>query len=147
MSRPVRSIALSVGTLVAFGLQLRGAEPSTSVFTAQQAESGRVGYAQHCASCHMPDLSGSNDAPELAGPNFKSAWQTKTTIDLLDYVSGAMPPGGATLDTKAYASIVAHILKTNGAEPGMEPLSRATKLAIGAVITVQSTARRESSKN
>jgi mono/diheme cytochrome c family protein len=147
MSRPVLALAVSAWMLVAFGLRVRGAEPSTSAFTAQQAESGRIGYAQHCASCHMPDLSGSNDAPELAGPNFKSAWQTKTTIELLDYVSGAMPPGGATLDAKAYASIVAHILRTNGAEPGMEPLSRATNLAIGAVITVQSTARRESSKN
>jgi len=100
-------------------------------FTGPQADTGRLLYVQHCASCHMPNLSGSNDAPELAGSNFRSAWKTRTTTDLLDYISGAMPPGGATLDAKAYASIVAHILQSNGAAAGPQPLTHATRLVIG----------------
>ena len=64
-----------------------------AVFTRVQADDGRALYRQRCSSCHMPDLSGSNDAPPLAGALFLSSWGARTTTDLIGYMSAAMPPG------------------------------------------------------
>src|SRR4051812_12311813 len=76
--------------LVAAGTQDR----SEPVFTSDQAATGKVAFSKHCASCHMPDLSGDNDVPQLAGANFMNTWRRRSTRDLLDYMSTAMPPGG-----------------------------------------------------
>ena len=42
-------------------------------FTQAQVEAGRQAYGDDCAQCHNPDLSGSNDAPQLAGDAFFGA--------------------------------------------------------------------------
>jgi len=105
-----------------------------SVFTARQADAGRAAFEKHCASCHMPDLSGDSDAPALAGANFASTWRTRTTKDLFAYISAAMPPGGASLSAEQYASIVARILQANGAAPGAEVYGPSTAVSVGSVI-------------
>src|SRR6185369_13660893 len=69
----------------------------TAVFTAEQAAAGRAAYQANCASCHMPDLGGRNEAPPLAGVNFMNTWGSRTTRDLFDYMSTTMPPSGSTL--------------------------------------------------
>jgi len=109
-----------------------------SVFTARQADAGRAAFEKHCASCHMPDLSGNSDAPALAGANFRSTWRTRTTKDLFAYISAAMPPGGASLSAEQYASIVARILQANGAAPGAEVFGPSTAVPVGSVIPVRS---------
>ncbi len=38
--------------------------------TAAQASRRPRGISAECASCHLPDLRGSNEAPPLAGSNF-----------------------------------------------------------------------------
>src|SRR5262245_65457984 len=65
-----------------------------SVFTARQADAGRAAFEKHCASCHMPDLSGNRDAPELAGANFRSTLGKGPNDDYLDYISAGMRRGG-----------------------------------------------------
>ena len=65
--------------------------PRSSVFTTAQAEAGRVAYAKHCASCHMPDLSGDNERPPLVGASFMTTWGSRSTKEFLVYMSGAMP--------------------------------------------------------
>jgi mono/diheme cytochrome c family protein len=104
-------------------LMARQAAPP--VFTAEQAAAGRSAYVRSCASCHMPDLSGSNDAPPLAGPIFISTWRTRSTRDLFEYLSASMPPGGSSLSAEAFESITAYILEANGASAG-QTLFRAT---------------------
>ena len=44
---------------------------NVSAFTAAQAAAGRAAYQERCASCHLPDLRGSNEAPPLAGAQFR----------------------------------------------------------------------------
>jgi acetylornithine deacetylase/succinyl-diaminopimelate desuccinylase-like protein/cytochrome c553 len=105
------------------------------VFTAEQATAGRSAYAEHCASCHSPDLSGS-EAPPLAGANFLSTWGSRSTRDLFEYTSATMPQGGATLSADVYASILAHILKSNGAVAGSEALTPSTSVPIDSVTGV-----------
>ena len=76
-SRASRSSALAVsGPSSLFA----GQQPSCAGLSrAAQAAAGRAAYQANCASCHFRDLGGRNEAPPLAGPNFMSAWGTRTT--------------------------------------------------------------------
>jgi len=65
---------------------------SRAVYTASQAAEGFAQYQTNCASCHLPDLSGRNEAPQLAGGNFMNTWGPRTTTDLIRYIQSAMPP-------------------------------------------------------
>src|SRR6202035_3386912 len=113
------------------GIALKGQTPTTTpVFTVQQAAAGRAAYQDKCAGCHMPDLAGRNEAPPLAGANFMSAWRTRTTAALIDYVQ-TMPPGGADLSLDTYLSVAAFILQSNGASPGPQALTPTTAVALG----------------
>jgi S-disulfanyl-L-cysteine oxidoreductase SoxD len=105
------------------------------VFTAEQAESGRAAFAKYCATCHMADLSGDNDVPQLAGANFMATWRRRSTKDLFDYMSGAMPPNGGSLPAGTYASIIAYILQSNGARAGDTPFDGSTAVTIESVAT------------
>jgi alcohol dehydrogenase (cytochrome c) len=131
--------AAAVAVLSVGGIALRGQTPTTAVFTAQQAAAGRSAYQDNCASCHMPDLGGRNEAPPLAGANFMSTWRNRTTAALIDYAQ-TMPPGGAGLSLDTYVGIVAFILQSNGASPGPQALTPTTAVAIGNVATGQAVA-------
>jgi mono/diheme cytochrome c family protein len=102
----------------------------TPVFTEQQAETGRAAYAKNCASCHMPDLSGNNEIPPLAGETFMGTWSSRSTKDLRDYMSAAMPYGGPSLDAETYTLITAFVLSFNGAVAGTEKLTATTSVPI-----------------
>jgi mono/diheme cytochrome c family protein len=123
--------ALAVSSIV---LAARRQEPPASVFTAEQATAGKGAYTKACASCHMPDLSGNNDAPALAGMAFTSSWGPRTTKDLFDYMSAAMPPSGSSLEPDAYLSIMAYVLQTNGAPAGSEQYTASTAVPIASLL-------------
>jgi mono/diheme cytochrome c family protein len=129
----VRAFATAavVAVLCAF---VAGQEPPAApVFTAQQAAEGRTDYAKHCGSCHMPDLTGNTEIPPLAGKVFMDTWGGRTTKDLFDYLSSAMPYSAPSLTVKSYVAITAYILQSNGAVAGEEPLSVSTAVTIGAL--------------
>jgi mono/diheme cytochrome c family protein len=105
----------------------------SAVFTQQQVDAGHAAYTLHCAECHMPDLSGNNEKPPLAGQTFMSTWGGRTTKDLLDYMSGAMPFGGPSLDADTYLALTAYILQANGAAAGSEALAPSTAVRIGSL--------------
>jgi mono/diheme cytochrome c family protein len=107
------------------------------VFTIEQATAGKAAYAKSCASCHLPDLSGSNEIPALAGQPFKDAWGARTTKELFDYMSAAMPYGGPSLSTDSYASILAYILQFSGAMPGARALDTSTVVRIDSLTTAE----------
>jgi mono/diheme cytochrome c family protein len=104
-----------------------------SVFTQQQADAGRVAYLKNCAMCHIADLSGNNEIPPLVGGLFMGTWGNKTTKDLRDYMSGAMPYGGPSLDAETYTVIAAFILSSNGAAAGADALTPLTAARIGSL--------------
>src|SRR5262245_24384567 len=93
----------------------------TPILTAEQAAAGRAAYQANCASCHMPDLGGRNEAPPLAGTNFTNTWGSRSTRDLFEYMSTTMPPSGSTLTPDQYAAITAYVLASNGAAAGTQP--------------------------
>src|ERR1041385_852336 len=64
---------LCLGIVAAGGLAIVGngqAPLPLGPFTAEQANAGRAAYLANCASCHLPDLAGRNEASQLAGSSF-----------------------------------------------------------------------------
>src|ERR1051326_8572272 len=110
-------VHVPVGVAVAAALTaiIAGQQPSSPVFTAAQAASGRAAYDASCANCHMPDLAGRTEAPPLAGGTFLNAWRNRSTKDLFDLISATMPPDGGSLSAEQYLAIASYILQANGA--------------------------------
>ena len=127
-------VILILGATITSSAKLAArAAPVESVFTADQAAAGRVEYAKHCASCHMPDLSGNTEIPALAGAAFIDTWGTRSTKDLFDYSAEAMPYGAPSLTRESYIAITAYILQANGGIAGATALSGATSVPIASV--------------
>lgn len=124
--------ATIIAAVVAWGGVVRARQqvPAAPVFTAQQATAGKAAYTKNCASCHMPDLSGNAEIPALAGTVFMTTWGTRSTKELFDYMSAAMPYGAPSLSVEAYTTITAHILQSNGAVAGDEALTASTVVRI-----------------
>ena len=127
--------ALAASNAVLVAGQQSSAAP---VFTTEQAVAGKAEFLKTCAACHMPDLSGNNEVPQLAGVSFRTAWSDRTTKDLHDYMSANMPPGGSSLTAETYLSITAFVLESNGAVGGQEKLTASTAVAIGSLIPKRS---------
>ncbi len=130
--------AASIAAATASGVALAARQaPTASVFTAEQATAGRAEYAKHCASCHMPDLSGDTEIPPLAGTAFIDTWGTRTTKELFDYTSEAMPYGAPSLSVESYTAITAYVLQANGGVAGAYALSGATVEPIASVTALR----------
>src|SRR5215217_7444408 len=91
--------ALSVCAIALVMAQQPTAAP---VFNAAQAATGRAAYDANCASCHVADLGGRNEAPQLAGSDFMNVWRTRSTRELSDFIQATMPPGDPSLAPDQY---------------------------------------------
>ena len=95
-----------------------------AAFAADQAETGAAVYEEACASCHLPNLAGSFEAPELAGPNFRNTWGARSVSDLMELMRETMPtqtPG--SLDEGQYVALAAFLLRENGIAPSQVRLT------------------------
>src|SRR3979490_1560830 len=111
--------------------QLSGTAP----YTTEQANAGRATYQIKCATCHLPDLKGSNEASPLTGMNFVSTWRDRATSDLFNRIRNTMPvtdPG--SLGDEEAVNIVAYLLQANGAAAGTQALTSATGTPAGGVL-------------
>ena len=124
---------LATGVVFATALAVSAVPATTPIFTAAQAAAGKAAFGKACARCHMADLSGANEVPPLAGATFVSTWGGRTTKELFDYVSGAMPPGGPAESKETYEALLAYILQSNGAVAGPAALRASTEVLIGGV--------------
>jgi alcohol dehydrogenase (cytochrome c) len=121
-------------SIAVVGYAQQGAGP----YTAAQATAGRATYQSSCSGCHGADLSGLNSASALAGGLFMSTWGDRSPSDLVTFLEGAMPPGNpGSLGEQAYINVTAFILDFNGARPGNQPLTTASKVAIRSVASGQ----------
>lgn len=121
--------------IAAAGLMaISGQSQTPAAYTAAQAAEGLATYQANCASCHLADLSGRNEAPPLAGGNFMNAWGSRTTTDLVRYIQATMPPSNqGGLSEETYTNIVAFFLQANGAPAGGRPLTTSTPIRIASV--------------
>ena len=120
-----------------------GQQPPPPVFNASQAATGSSVYAASCASCHMADLAGRNEAPQLAGNNFmQHVAQSRSTKDLFEFIQSTMPPTGENLSAAQYLAVTAYILQANGAPAGEAALTATTAVPIGSIATGATPTRR-----
>jgi alcohol dehydrogenase (cytochrome c) len=116
-----------------FGLLLLIGAGGLAAYTPAQSKTGQLIYLSNCASCHLRDLSGRNEAPPLGGANFMHAWGDRSTKELVEYIRTMMPPGNAgSLTADTCAEIVAFVLEANGAAAGNEALAPGSNIRIGA---------------
>src|SRR3954463_10772948 len=133
MSRRVFSLAAAIAAApVAIAPRQ---QPPAPVYNASQAATGATVYAASCASCHMADLAGRNEAPQLAGNNFINTWRNRSTKDLFEFIQSTMPPTGENLSAAQYLAVTAYILQANGAAAGDAALTATTAVAIGSIAT------------
>ncbi len=86
------------------------------VYTAAQAESGAVVFAEVCGECHVPDWE------RTVG--FYAKWHGKPLAELMTYLRREMPqtdPGSLTPDE--YAEVTAYLLRLTRMPPGAETLN------------------------
>ena len=106
------------------------------VYSAAQAARGKAQYTQSCATCHMDDLSGSGQAPPLAGDAFSSVWDGHTVSELFDLTRTTMPqdnPGSLTPDQ--YVDIITYLFKANNLPSGKDDLKSDPDTLKGITIT------------
>ncbi len=119
-------ISLTVAAGLVAAAKAQPGSRAAAPFTDAQAAAGRLAYAQHCSACHGETLSGSGEAPPLAGPALADSWGARTTRDLLTHTRESMPPQNPNgLGAATYADIVAFVLSANGAQAGKELLTPA----------------------
>jgi len=128
--------AITLVALGAAGLWASHAVAQTrpGPFTDAQAQGGQAIYSSRCASCHEAG----GETIRLIGAGFIESWRTRSTKELYTRIKTTMPfsnPGSLS-DAEA-ASVVAYILKSNGAAVGTAALTPATDVAINTVIAAQ----------
>lgn len=93
------------------------------VYTAEQAARGKTAYGQACANCHMDDLSGSGQAPPLAGDVFLQTWEGRTLAELLEITRTTMPMNQPdSMSPQEYIDMVAFMVQANGFPAGKDEL-------------------------
>jgi mono/diheme cytochrome c family protein len=93
------------------------------VFTKEQAKRGEELYAQHCSSCHGPDLSGNDEAAALTGSAFLANWDGLTVGDLTERVRVSMPPNNlGRLSRQQIVDILSYVLSVNSFPEGKTEL-------------------------
>ena len=96
------------------------------IYTDGQAKRGEAIYAERCASCHAPDLSGIDQAPPLTGADFLTEWNDLSLNELFERTRISMPadkPG--SLDRRQVADVLAFVLQKDGFPGGPHELPTA----------------------
>ena len=110
---------------------LSGQELKQASFSADQAARGSELYQQNCAACHLANLTGSFEAPNLADTGFRSNWSNRRVDEFVDMLQRTMPPQApGSLDESQYLDISAFLLEANNISASATALS----LSAGSVL-------------
>lgn len=124
-------VVLGMATLGAFTLSAQDEKTQwDGVFTEEQAERGAELYVDKCASCHGPQLLGSEMAPGLIGGEFAANWNDLSLGDMFERIRISMPqddPGSLTRQQNS--DVLAYMLLSGQYPAGETELpSRADEL-------------------
>jgi len=93
------------------------------VYSRDQAGRGQAKYMQVCSGCHQADLSGSDQAPALAGGEFLDRWEGQSVGDLADRIRTSMPLDDVgSLNVQLSADLTAYLLQANNMPVGQAEL-------------------------
>ena len=99
------------------------------VFTQEQAKRGETQYAEHCASCHGPDMTGGEMAPGLTGGEFSANWNDLSLGDLFERMRVSMPQNApGSLSRAQNADILSFILFKGNYPAGTTELPTQTEV-------------------
>jgi mono/diheme cytochrome c family protein len=138
-----------MGTMVVGALGARGtvaAQAAKSqwegVYTEEQAKRGEALYAQYCAACHGPDLSGGEMAPGLTGGEFNSNWNDLSLGELFERIRISMPQNApGSLTRQQNADILAFMLSKASVPAGSTELPTQTEILNGIKFMAQKPAQ------
>lgn len=109
------------------------------VYSADQAKRGQALYSESCSNCHMDDLSGSGQAPPLAGDAFLENWEGRSVGDLFDNVRTTMPLNQPdSMSPQEYLDMVTFLLQSNGFPAGKDELKNDPETLKSIIITKKS---------
>jgi mono/diheme cytochrome c family protein len=124
--------AALAGTLMGFGLSAHALQPQDAaqgktvwdgVYNKDQASRGQAKYQAACSNCHQADLSGSDQAPSLAGGDFIDRWDGQSIGDLADRIRTSMPLDDVgSLNVQLSADLTAYLLQANNFPAGADEL-------------------------
>jgi mono/diheme cytochrome c family protein len=98
-------------------------------YTKEQAKRGETLYAQHCSSCHGPDLLGNDEAAPLTGSAFLANWDGLSVEDLTERIRVSMPPNNlGKLTRQQITDIISYTLSFNSFPAGKAELSPKAEL-------------------
>ena len=98
-------------------------------YTKEQAKRGEVLYAQHCSSCHGPELLGNDEAAPLTGSAFLANWDGLSVEDLTERIRVSMPPNNlGKLSRQQITDIISYTLSFNSFPAGKAELSPKSEL-------------------
>ena len=101
------------------------------VYTAEQAEQGKVPFTGLCRRCHSDDLQGSERGPALRGESFIASWEQQDLDRLRSKIRDTMPPDDpGKLTPDDYVGLVSYILQANGYPAGSARLESSALSAI-----------------
>jgi len=144
--------------------RVSGQAAAPRVFTAAQADAGRIAIQQNsfgaCTDCHGTSLTGRTGdpaerpllaslpadyqkliqgnggrVPAFVGPSFTARWGTRSTKALIDEFEKRFAPPASRLSAETRLELIAYILQANGAEPGTQPLTMSTDAEIRALFS------------
>jgi S-disulfanyl-L-cysteine oxidoreductase SoxD len=125
-----RAAGLAIASVAIIGLLYSAVEAYQAdrsvwdgVYTAEQAARGDALWADTCAKCHGPDMTG-GDAPSLVGSDFSGDWNDLSLGDLADRMRASMPQDNPrSLSPEQTADLVAAILHATQMPAGQTELS------------------------
>jgi cytochrome c len=156
---PIAPLFIGLGS----GLFILTGQPPEppAIFTAAQAEAGRIAYENTCGKCHTPSMLGRKGdpgelppiaslsadyqkfigsrgtVPPLAGPVFLSRWGSKTAAQVIarfQVTAGDPFFKFEGMDDQTTVNIAAYALQVSGAKAGTRPLTKTTDVVVSSVI-------------
>ena len=126
-------VAVTLLAAVASPLSARQTDKGRSiwdgVYNQEQAKRGEALYAQHCSSCHGPDLLGNDEAAPLTGSAFLANWDGLSVEDLTERIRVSMPPNNlGKLTRQQITDIISYTLSFNSFPAGKAELSPKSEL-------------------
>jgi mono/diheme cytochrome c family protein len=101
----------------------QSAAPAGGVYSAAQANRGRLVIEAHCSSCHGDDLLGL-EGPALVGNAFMLKWEQRNLDVLFRKIRDTMPTGAVTsIGDNEKIDAIAYMLQQNGFAEGTTELT------------------------